>query len=169
MMADHARGAGEELEGGDDLRADDGMRAHDLPLLRRQRPRLLQDRLGHADLADVVQETRLSHEIDGGGRESEGRRNAPTQRRHALGVAARVRVLRLQRIRQPEQRLADRPLQLVIQAAHVLGVAQRLLVRRVEATVVRRGISFYSRCHATRGISRSTSDRRRTGEKGLVR
>src|SRR5205085_7840410 len=33
MMADHARGVGEELEGGDDLRADDGMRAHDLPFL----------------------------------------------------------------------------------------------------------------------------------------
>ena len=169
MMADHARDAGEELEGGDDLRADDGMRAHALPLLRRQRPRLSQDRLGHADLADVVQEARLPHQIDDGGRESEGRCNASAQRRHALGVAARVRILCLQRVGQPEQRLTDRPLQLVIQTAHVLGVAQRLLVGRVEATVVRRGIALYSRCHATPGISRSTSDRRRTGEKGLVR
>ena len=70
-------------------------------------------------------------------RQAEREREAAARRTHALGVAARVDVLRLERVRQPEQRLVDAALQLLVQHAHVFGVAQRLLIRGVEAAVGR--------------------------------
>src|SRR5262249_2013557 len=141
----------------------------DAPFVERQRSGLLQDRLGNTNLADVVQQAGLADDIDDARSQAERGRDAPAERRHALGGPARVRVLCLQRVGQAEERLADRALQLAIEPAHVLRVPERLLVRRVETAVVRRRVALYSRCHATRGSRRSTSESSRTGENGLVR
>ena len=60
----------------------------------------------------------------------------PTARRSdALRVAAGVDVLGLERVGEPEQRLIDAALQLLIQRAHVFGVAQRLLIRGVQTAI----------------------------------
>src|ERR671919_2297175 len=56
MVTDQLDGRGEEGHWGDDLRADHGVRSHDVPLGDAERPRLAQDVLGDAHLPDVVEE-----------------------------------------------------------------------------------------------------------------
>src|SRR5262249_524009 len=102
------------------------------------------------------------------------RRHTAAPRADALRMAARVGVLGLERVGQPEQGLVDGALYLLIQAPHVLGVAQSLLVGGVEPAIgdgeVVAGRGVHSRCHtAAWGTTLSTSEIRRTGENGLVR
>ena len=156
-MADDERGAREELEGCDDLGADHRMLAHQRPLLRLQSGALAQDRLRHADLADVVEQPGLRHHLDLVAGDAQDHAEPPAPRAHALGVAPRVRILGLERVGEAEQRLADRAAELVIEPLHVLGVAQRLQ------------LGGYSGNHAAPGSRLSTSESSRTGEKGLVR
>ena len=59
LGADRRCEVGERADRRHDPLADRGMRAHDPPLRVGQLARLLQDRLGHAELADVVQERDL--------------------------------------------------------------------------------------------------------------
>ena len=71
-------------------------------------------------------------------------------------------------------RLDGKRLDLLIEAPHVLGVAQGLLVRGVEPAIghgeVVAGSGVHSRCHrAACGTTLSTSESKRTGENGLVR
>src|SRR6185503_12048288 len=139
-----------------------------------ERAGLAQYPFGNADLPDVVEEAGPADHVDLAGRQPERRRDAAAPRADPLGVAPRVRVLRLQRVGQAEQRLIDRALHLLVEPPHILGVSQRLLVRGVEAAigdgeiVARR--RAYSCCHtAACGTTLSTSESRRTGENGLVR
>ena len=139
-----------------------------------ERAGLAQHRLGDADLPDVVEEPRLADHVDVGGRKPERGRDAAAPGADPLGVPLRVGVLRLERIRQAEQRLVDGALHLLVEAPHVLGVAERLLVRRVEPPIGDRqlvaGAGVYPRGHTgTCGATLSTSEISRTGENGLVR
>ena len=56
LVAHQQTGAGEELDGREDLLADDRVALDLEPLLGRQRAALVEDRLGHRDLADVVED-----------------------------------------------------------------------------------------------------------------
>src|SRR5258705_2232248 len=88
-------------------------------------------------------------------------------------MASRVDVLRLERVGEPKKRLIDPALQLLIERADVLGVSQRLLIRRVESAVSVAEVIAENRayrCHsAAPGTIVSTSVSRRIGENGLVR
>src|SRR5437762_2384051 len=174
VVADRERPGGEELEGRHDLRADERMPPHEFPLVGLEGAALAKHGFRDADLSDVVQEPRLADRLGLRGREAERLRQAPAHRADPLGVAARVRVFRLERVREAEERLVDGPLHLLVQAPHVLRIAKRLLVRGVEPPV-RRGqvlarAGLYSRCHTGAcGRRASTRDKRRTGENGLVR
>src|SRR5256886_17104915 len=81
------------------------------------------------------QEPGLADDVDLRRPEPEGLRDAPTRRADALGVAARVGVLRLERVGQAEQRLIDRALHLLIQPLDVRRIAERLLVRSAQPPV----------------------------------
>ena len=65
--------------------------------------------------------------------------------------------------------LLDRALQLLIEPPHVVRVAQGLLIRRLQATIIGWIGRRYAGGHARRGASRSTRESSRTGENGLVR
>ena len=149
---------GEEVEGGHDLGADHRMVTHQRPLVGVERAALAQQCLRHADLANVVQEAGVGDRLDLVGGQSERHGQASSPGADSLGVAPRARILGLERVGEAEQGLADRALELVIEASHVLGVAEALQVGR-----------RYSGSHATLGISPSTSVSKRTGENGLVR
>ena len=167
MVTDDQRATREEVERRDDLRADQRMIAHHRPLLRVERAGLSEHGLGNADLAEVVEQARLADHVDLTRRQPERRRHAATPRADPFGVAPRVCVLGLQRVGQTEQRLIDGALDLLIEAPHVLGVAQGLLVRGVEPAIghgeVVAGSGVHSRCHrAACGTTLSTSESKRT-------
>ncbi len=177
VVTDRERADGEELERRDDLGADERMLPHQRPLIVVELDALAQHHLGDADLSDVVEESSLADDVGLLRLEPERHRDTPTRGADALGVTARVRVLRFERVGQAEQRLIDRAVQLLIQPLDVLGVAERLLVcgaepaiggRRVGASLERGG--RYPRCHTmARGRSVSISPSSLTGEKGFVR
>ena len=62
-------------------------------------------------------------------------REPPRERRHALGVPARVDVLGLERIGQAEQALEDGLLQAPVRLLQIDRVPQRLLVRGAQPLV----------------------------------
>jgi len=173
VMADHQGARGEEIERRDDLGADQRMVPHHRPLVGIELTGLAKHRFGNADLPDVVQEPGLANHIDVGRRQSQRRRDAAAPRSDSLGMPARVWILRLERIGQAKQRLIDRALHLLVEAPHVFGVAERLLIGRAEPPVGDREIvgggRVYARGHTMAcGTTLSTSESSRTGENGLV-
>ena len=94
MMVDDGHGAGEEGNVLDEPPTHFGMRPHHLPLVRREGTRLEENRIGNADLADVVEDDavldvarlRLGHAVGVSHRER--------IQTHPLGVGARARVSR---------------------------------------------------------------------------
>ena len=140
VVTDRESAGGEELERRDDLRAGERVLSHERPLRVIELAALAQHRFGHADLPDVVQEPGLADDLDLVRREPERRRDAPTRGADALGVAARVRIFRLERVGQAEERLVDRALHLLVQPLDVLGVAEGLLVRGAQPAVGRRQV-----------------------------
>ena len=150
------------------------MTSHERPFVRRERAGLAQHRLRNSDLADVVQKAGARDDLDLRRREAEREREPPARGTDTLRMTARVDVLGLERVGQAQKGLIDPALQLLIERADVLGVSQRLLIRRVESAV---GVAevvaenrAYRGCHsAAPGTSVSTSVSRRIGENGLVR
>ena len=69
-----------------------GCSAHDLALLGRQRPGLVEDRVGDADLADVVQQRRGADDLDLAARQSERARHARGHLDDGLRVLAGVAI-----------------------------------------------------------------------------
>src|SRR4029450_10179671 len=152
------------------LRADERMVPHDRPFFVHEGAGLSQDCLGDTDLADVVKEPRLADHVDIGRGKPERGRDTAAPGADPLGVALRVGVLRLERVGQPEERLMDGALHLLVEAPGVFGVAERLLSPPLQPTIGARqlvaGAGGYPRCHTgTCGATLSTSEMSRTGEK----
>ena len=72
--------------------ADLGVRLHDRPFLVVERARLVQDRVGHADLADVVQERGHPNATDLAGIERQRLADSPRQVHDRDRVVTRVAV-----------------------------------------------------------------------------
>src|SRR3954471_15903183 len=126
-------GTVEERDRVEDPRPGLRVAAHQRPLRVRQRPRLLQDRVGHRELADVVQQEAVRELWVGGllGRDLAGEQEADGV--HALDVRAGVAVLRLDGGRERADSVEVRALelagatQLATEAlADVLGVGLEL-------------------------------------------
>src|SRR5215207_10769978 len=81
------------------------MRAHDVPLLVRERPGLVEDRLGDADLADVVEQRAELDVPDLVARQPDYRCDLDRELRDLLSVVAGLAVLRLERVREGRERL----------------------------------------------------------------
>ena len=105
-----AHGGGEVRERADradDLGADRRVLAHDVPLGTAQPAGLLQDRVGHADLADVVQQRHLADRGRVLGVHPELARDLERQLEHRLGMRSGVVLARVERRQQrlPRRRL----------------------------------------------------------------
>src|SRR6185503_7189583 len=99
------------------------------PLLLAERARLAQDAFRDPDLPQVVQQPRLGDRVGAPGGDA-GREGDPARERgHALGVAARVAVLGLERVGQTQQALEGRLLEPPVRLAQIDRVLQRLPVR----------------------------------------
>jgi hypothetical protein len=94
VVEDPARLLG-QVGRGDDVVAELAMRLHRRVLVVRQRARLLQDPVGHADLADVVQQPGEAYLGDTRRRQAELGRHQRAQLGDGLAVVARARVLRV--------------------------------------------------------------------------
>ena len=96
VMVAHAGNEGLVEERADDIGAEDGVLAHELPLVRVQAARLEEHAVRHADLADVVQVRGLLH----GAQELRLPAELSAQQDHVgrypRGVAERVVVLRVE-------------------------------------------------------------------------
>jgi hypothetical protein len=92
LVADDARHAAHAGDGAQDALADDRVLAHDVPLLAGQRARLVQDPVGHPDLADVVQQRGVADALDLDLVEPEGARDGLGHLDDEGGVLARVAV-----------------------------------------------------------------------------
>jgi len=105
VRAHDGLGLAEEVDVAQDLHADDRVALHQRPLGLGQRVRLVEDRVGDGDLADVVQqEAELDLGVIGQPR-AHGARDLQAVGGHALGVLARVGVARLDRVGQrPDRR-----------------------------------------------------------------
>ena len=130
----------EEFERSHDLGAGDRMTPHHLPFLVGERARFPQNALGHRDLAQVVEQTRVGDGHRLAGPQTRGQRQPPREGRHAFRVAARVLVFCLQGIGQPEQALENGALKLPVRLLQVDGIGQRLLV--CSAQLVARPLHF---------------------------
>ena len=91
-MADDLGHRGEAADAAQDALADDGVLGHHRALVGRQRAGLVEDRVGDADLADVVQQRRRADVLDLGRREPEAARHGDGHLDDRLGVLARVAV-----------------------------------------------------------------------------
>ena len=97
---------GVEVELGENVVRDHRVRLHDLPLALVERGRLAQDLLGDADLPDVVEQGADLDRLELLAAEAELPGERERERGHALGVAARVDVLRLHAARERGDRVA---------------------------------------------------------------
>ena len=119
----------EEVDAAQDLPADDGMLLHQHALLVGQRRGLKEDRVGHGDLADVVQqEPELGLGVVGQREPGDARELQPVGG-HTLGVVAGVGVARLDRVGQCANRRHVRGTQLL--GAPALGLERLAQVRGV--------------------------------------
>ena len=90
----------ERADRADDLGADRRVLAHDVPLGTAQPAGLLQDRVGHADLADVVQQRHLADRGRVLGVHPELARDLECQLEHRLGMRSGVVLARVERRQQ---------------------------------------------------------------------
>jgi hypothetical protein len=135
-----AHGRGHRLQAGErpqDALADHGVLAHQLPLAGVEPARLVQHAVGHADLADVVQQRDRLHVGDLWLGEPEPSGDRHREHAHAVGVVARVAVARLER---GGQRVHDRPVALGRPVARVADLAQRVDQRGLLAGHAPRGL-----------------------------
>ncbi len=88
------------LDGREDGAADRRVRAHEHPLVGGERPGLIQDRVGHADLADVMEQRAELHAPQLVTGHPHLVRDRSRQRSDPRGVAARVRIPRVDRCRE---------------------------------------------------------------------
>src|SRR5262249_56076770 len=95
--------------------------AHVLPLRGVERAGLEQHRVADADLADVVEERRELQRLHPLLGIPALARQRERERGHAAAMALGVRVLRLDRLGEPEQRLAVRGLELEVALLELLG------------------------------------------------
>ncbi len=116
-----------------------GVLAHGLPLVLGELPRLMQDRVGGADLPDVVQQSGGADEFELVSLQAESPGDREREPVHGVGMSARVAVARLER---RGERAHDRPVGLSGPALVGLELAQhgdeRLLARRQSARGVER-------------------------------
>ncbi len=125
MVADHPQNGGQCVQRPDHLLADGGMIDDPEELLARQRALLVEQRLRHGDLTDVVQQPGDANAISGSVAESKVEGEGAGQVADALGVTARVLILRFQCQRQR----ADHAVRLLEIGVIVLDAQQRLDAR----------------------------------------
>src|SRR3954451_6940517 len=104
--ADQPRHALERRCRAQDAVADDGVLAHEAPLGVVERARLVENRVGHGDLADVVQLRRAHHLVELLAAESEVGGNGARQVGDVVDVLAQLRLALLERLEQRARRLA---------------------------------------------------------------
>ena len=152
----------------DDARAQQGVLAHDRELLLVERPVLEQDRVGDADLADVVQQRGVAQQRDAVGRPAAGDRQAGAERRDALGVLLGGGVLGVDGPRQRAQ--ADERLGAIelagalalVELAHDRRVVEPAQVAPVLLGPVQGGVGAPQRLVArARGLEVAEPDRHR--------
>jgi hypothetical protein len=95
MAADHLDRVAERLDPGHHLHAEQRVGAHHLPLAVVQRSRLVEHRLGDADLADVVEQEPVAQPLVGGELRVDGLGQGDRVVVGALEVGAGARVLGL--------------------------------------------------------------------------
>src|SRR2546430_3240471 len=120
-MADNRPDFLESVDGADDLLAELGVCLDERSLGRREWPGLGEDRLGDADLADVVEERAQLESLEPTTVETEPLADLERQIRDPARVRGRVLVVRLERVGERLHRLEERPLE----ATEVAGVRQR--------------------------------------------
>ena len=108
------------------MRANRRVRAHHRHFAVGQLRRLEQQRVGNADLADVVQRRRAAHQPDVVSREAERRRQLRDDVADAFGMPAGVVVAVFGRHRQPLEHLDARFFELLRAAVH--GFEQRAIL-----------------------------------------
>ncbi len=114
-------------------RAEVGVAADRLPLLITRAPRLVEDLGGHLELADVVQQGRPVEAVDLGAPEVHLLRDHLRIRPHALGVAARDAVVRIESRDEPEQALRGLDRRVRLGALAGSGEASLEIVGRARA------------------------------------
>jgi integrase len=134
-LANDQRALGEKLERRNDPRAHHGVLAHQLPLGCGQRTGFSQHRFRDGDLAQIVEQSRLRDEPRLDRRQAEAQRELPSQPGHPLGMTARVRILGFERVRQSQEALEECPLKPPVDGGEFPGIAERLLIGRLEAGV----------------------------------
>ena len=89
------------VRAGEQPRAVEHVAAHDRHLVVGQAAGLEQDAVGHADLADVVQDAGVADQVGLGGGQPELERDLAAEPAHALDVIAGVVVAQLRGLREP--------------------------------------------------------------------
>jgi hypothetical protein len=100
VVADDRPEGGEGAERGADALSDLGMAPDEFPLVVIERTALRQDRIGDADLADVMEQGAIGDGIELGGREAEADPEPPGEEREPLAVMLGLGVLGLDGVRQ---------------------------------------------------------------------
>ena len=120
VVVQHPLGLDRQLSGDEDAVPDADVLAHLLPLVVGERRRLVQDRIRHADLADVVQEAGEPEPLDALAVEAEAGADRDAELGDGLGVAARPDRLRVD---SPRERRGERLL--MVRRRIVAGLRRR--------------------------------------------
>ena len=136
MMPNDLGSLREEVEGRDDAGANLRMVAPGLPLVGRQRPRLPDEDLRHANLADVVESARLTDEVSLVHAPPERQRRLARPGADPSGMPTRVPVPCLEGVGQAFEPEKARALETRVEVADLARVKERPLVGRLETPVL---------------------------------
>ena len=154
VVADRRHRVSERRDPRDDLRAAGHVLAHDRGLRAVEPLGLREDRVGHPDLADVVEERRRREGAELSRGEAELASDRERDAANALRVARGIRIARLDRGVERLDRLEQRRLELARRLDEVVRARLEILVLRAHPWRKRRARAARGRARARRRRSR---------------